>query len=258
MEEGNVRSALRFGILALSGAVLAFLAGTLLAPSIFETPRFISSIGAASVPVTVPDVIGLSRQDAQREVESASLVLAGQWSEYGPMESMGSVIRQDPPPGAMTPRGAPVSIFWNIGPLYRQYYPDSLIGMSAVEAEEKIADWQLYSIGRSWVPHPTVPEGMVVGVCPRQYDSLSVTTPVRLLVSVGWEGMPRFQGLSESEAQELAVNSHLVILVQERTTGDILQNGIVIEQLTPAGTRFAPGDSVVIVVGRTDGEWGTW
>jgi len=253
-----VRSALRFGILALSGAVLAFLAGTLLAPSIFETPRFISSIGAASVPVTVPDVIGLSRQDAQREVESASLVLAGQWSEYGPMESMGSVIRQDPPPGAMTPRGAPVSIFWNIGPLYRQYYPDSLIGMSAVEAEEKIADWQLYSIGRSWVPHPTVPEGMVVGVCPRQYDSLSVTTPVRLLVSVGWEGMPRFQGLSESEAQELAANNHLVILVQERTTNDILQNGIVIEQLTPAGTRFAPGDSVVIVVGRTDGEWGTW
>ncbi|MBN2586301.1 MAG: PASTA domain-containing protein [Candidatus Fermentibacteraceae bacterium] len=253
-----MRSALRFGILALSGAVLAFLAGTLLAPSIFETPRFISSIGAASAPVTVPDVIGLSRQDAQREVESASLVLAGQWSEYGPMESMGSVIRQDPPPGAMTPRGAPVSIFWNIGPLYRQYYPDSLIGMSAVDAEEKIADWQLYSIGRSWVPHPAVPEGMVVGVCPRQYDSLSVTTPVRLLVSTGWEGMPRFQGLSESGARELAERNRLVMVVQERTTGDILQDGIVIEQLTPAGTRFAPGDSVVVVVGRTDGEWGTW
>lgn len=253
-----MRPALRYGILALAGAVMAFLAGMLLAPSIFETPRFISSIGAASVPVTVPDVIGLSRQDAQREIESASLVLAGQWSEYGPMESMGTVIRQDPPPGAMTPRGAPVSIFWNIGPLYRQYYPDSLIGMSAVAAEEKIADWQLYSIGRSWVPHPYLPEGMVIGVSPRQYDSLSVTVPVRLLVSTGWDGVPRFVGLTRAEAIEAAENSRLVAVVQERTTGDIQQNGIVLEQDIPAGSSFAPGDSVVLVVGVSDGEWGTW
>lgn len=253
-----MRSALRYFILAVSGALLAFLAGLILAPSVFETPRFISSIGAASVPVTVPDVIGLSRQDAQREIESASLVLAGQWSEYGPMESMGTVIRQDPPPGAMTPRGAPVSIFWNIGPLYRQYYPDSLIGMSAVAAEEKIADWQLYSIGRSWIPHPVFPEGMVVGVCPRQYDSLSVTTPVRLLVSTGWEGIPRFVGLTQSEAMEIAENNDLFPVIQERTTGDILQDGVVIEQSTPAGTRFAPGDSITLVVGRTNEDWGTW
>jgi serine/threonine-protein kinase len=208
--------------------------------------------------VTVPDVIGLTRQDAQREIESASLVLAGQWSEYGPMESMGVVIRQDPPPGAMTPRGAPVSIFWNIGPLYRQYYPDSLIGMTAVEAEEKIADWQLYSIGRSWIPHPVFPEGIVVGVCPRQYDSLTVTTPVRLLVSTGWDGIPRFVGLSESTAMEIALDNDIVLVIEERSTTDIVQEGMVLEQMTPAGSRYSPGDSLVIVVGRSDGEWGTW
>jgi eukaryotic-like serine/threonine-protein kinase len=258
LEENPVRPVIRYLILAVSGAVLAYLAGLLLAPTIFETPRFISSIGAASAPVTVPDVIGLSRQDAQREIESASLVLSGQWSEYGPMESMGTVIRQDPPPGAMTPRGAPVSIFWNIGPLYRQYYPDSLIGMSAVDAEEKIADWQLYSIGRSWVPHPTVPEGVVIGVCPRQYDSLSVTTPVRLLVSTGWDGVPRFVGMNLREALEAAEYSGLVTVVEERTTGDILQDGVIIQQSYPAGMRFAPGDSIVLIVGRIDDEWGTW
>ncbi|MFO8183250.1 MAG: PASTA domain-containing protein [Candidatus Aegiribacteria sp.] len=253
-----MRPALRYGILALTSALLAFLAGILLAPSIFETPRFISSIGAASAPVTVPDVIGLSRQDAQREIESSDLVLAGQWSEYGPMESMGTVIRQDPPPGAMTPRGAPVSIFWNIGPLYRQYFPDSLPGLSAVEAEEKIADWQLYSIGRSWVPHPSVPEGLVIGVSPRQYDSLAVTTPVRLLVSTGWDGVPRFVGLSLSRALETADNSSLVTVVEERATGDIQEKGMVIEQSLPTGSRFSPGDSIVLVVGRISDDWGTW
>lgn len=253
-----MRPALRYGILALASALLALLAGILLAPSIFETPRFISSIGAASAPVTVPDVTGLSRQDAQREIESADLMLAGQWSEYGPMESMGTVIRQDPPPGAMTPRGAPVSIFWNIGPLYRQYFPDSLSGLSAVEAEEKIADWQLYSIGRSWVPHPLVPEGMVIAVSPRQYDSLAVTTPVRLLVSTGWEGVPRFVGLSLSTALETAGNISLVAVVEERATGDIQEKGMVIEQSLSTGSSFAPGDSIVLVVGRVTDDWGTW
>ncbi|MBD3278317.1 MAG: PASTA domain-containing protein [Candidatus Aegiribacteria sp.] len=253
-----LKPAVRYGILAISAAVLAFLAGLLLAPSIFQTPRFISSIGAASAPVTVPDVIGLSRQDAQREIESASLVLAGEWSEYGPMETMGSVIRQDPPPGAMTPRGAPVSIFWNIGPLYRQYYPDSLLELSAVEAEEKIADWQLYSIGRSWIPHPVIPEGMVVAVCPRQYDSLAVTTPVRLLISTGWDGVPRFVGLSESQALQAASDIDLHLLLEERTVSDILQDGRVIEQDVPAGTACSAGDTVTVVVGRTDESWGSW
>lgn len=253
-----MKPALRYGILALASALLAFLAGMLLAPSIFDTPRFISSIGAASAPVTVPDVTGLSRQDAQREIESSDLVLAGQWSDYGPMESMGTVIRQDPPPGAMTPRGAPVSIFWNIGPLYRQYFPDSLPGLSAVEAEEKIADWQLYSIGRSWAPHPFVPEGMVIAVSPRQYDSLAVTTPVRLLVSTGWEGVPRFVGLSLGSALETADNISLVAVVEERTTGDIQEKGMVIEQSLSTGASFAPGDSIVLVVGRVSDDWGTW
>lgn len=253
-----MKSFVRYGILAVSAALLAFITGTVLAPSIFRTPRFISSIGAASAPVTVPDVTGLSRQDAQREIESVNLILAGQWSEYGPMETMGSVIRQDPPPGAITPRGAPVSIFWNIGPLYRPYYPDSLLGLYAVEAEEEIADWQLYSIGRSWVPHPLIPEGMVIGVSPRQYDSLSVTTPVRLLVSTGWDGIPRFVGLSATDAREVARNSSLIPVFEERATGDILQDGFVIEQMVPAGSRYIPGDSIKLVVGKTDTEWGTW
>jgi len=253
-----VKSVVRYAILAVSAAILAFITGSVLAPSIFKTPRFISSIGAASTPVTVPDVIGLSRQDAQREIESVNLILAGQWSEYGPMETMGSVIRQDPPPGAMTPRGAPVSIFWNIGPLYRPYFPDSLLGLYAVEAEEEIADWQLYSIGRSWVPHPSIPEGMVFGVSPRQYDSLSVTTPVRLLVSTGWDGIPRFVGLSIADAREVAENSNLIPDFEERVTGDILQDGIIIEQMIPAGSRYTPGDSIKLVFGKTDNDWGTW
>ena len=254
-----MKSVVRYAIIAVSAAVLAFIAGTVLAPSVFETPRFISSIGAASAPVTVPDVIGMTRQDAQREIESSSLVLAGEWSEYGPFETMGSVVRQDPPPGSMTPRGAPVSIFWNIGPLYRSYWPDSLPGLSAVEAEEKIADWQLYSIGRSWVPDPLIPEGLVIAVSPRQYDSLPVTTPVRLLVSTGWQGMPRFVGLSIDDAMHLAeINNIVPIVIEERPTDDILQYNIVLEQLQSPGYQYSPGDSVELIVGKADDNWGNW
>jgi beta-lactam-binding protein with PASTA domain len=250
---------LRFLIIAGGAAVLAFATGALVAPGLFETPRFVSSIGAASQPVVVPDVVGMTRQDAQREIEDATLVLAGQWSEYGSFETMGLVIRQDPPSGALTPRGASVSIFWNIGPLYRPFHPDSLIGMTAVAAEEKIADWQLYSIGRSWVPDPTVPEGSVIGVCPRQYDSLIVRVPVRLLVSTGWEGIPRLVGMTLVEAGAIAAASDLTLTVsEERLTGDVLQDGTVIEQLEEPGSACSPGDTIHVVVGRVDTGWGTW
>jgi len=249
----------RFAVIAGAAAGISFAVGSLVAPSVFETPRFISSIGAVSTPVSVPDVTGMTRQDAQREIESATLVLAGQWSEYGPFETMGQVIHQDPPPGALTPRGAPVSIFWNIGPLYRPYYPDSLTGLSAVEAEEKIADWQLYSIGRSWIPHPLVPEGVVIAVCPRQYDSLTVRTPVRLLVSTGWSGVPRLTGLSLTDAMALTEASRLVLIVsEERITGDLTEDGRIVEQFTSAGSPFSAGDTIEVAVSILDTEWGQW
>ena len=152
-----------------------------------------------------------------------------------------------------------MSIFWNIGPLYRSYYPDSLIGMTAVQAEEKIADWQLYSIGRSWAPHPFVPEGMVIGVCPRQYDSLSVTTAVRILVSTGWHGLPRFEGMMLDDAILLAEEKNLVPqVVEERETQDILLDGMVIEQLQPPGSQYSSGDTVQLIVGKANTDWGTW
>jgi len=251
--------AVRFLIIAAGGSLIAFATGALLAPAVFETPRFVSSIGAAAQPVVVPDVVGMTRQDAQREVEGATLVLAGQWSEYGPFETMGLVIRQDPPAGALIPRGSSVSIFWNIGPLYRPFHPDSLLGMTAVEAEEKIADWQLYSIGRSWVPDPRVPEGSVVAVCPRQFDSLMVRVPVRLLVSTGWQGMPMLEGLTLAEAAAVVAVDDLVLAVgEERTVTDVMQDGIILEQLEPAGSDASRGDTVHVVVGRQETGWGTW
>ncbi len=251
--------AVRYLVILAATAVIAGVAGTVLAGIVFDPPEFVSSVGAEAVPVTVPDVIGMTRQEARTAIESSSLVLAGQWSEYGPLETMGTVIRQDPPPGAQTPRGAPVSIFWNTGPLYREFHPDSLVGLTAVEAEERIADWQLYSIGRSWVSHPSSPEGTVLAVSPRQYDSLAVHTPVRLLVSTGWEGVPRLTGMRPTDADSLLSGMGLVLRVsEERETGDVMEQGLILEQALTAGSPFAVGDTIDVVVGTSGSGWGTW
>ena len=103
-----------FILLLVVGAGLGFLSGTLTAPMVFDTPVFLSSMGSSAAPVSVPDVTGLTRPEAQRIVEGGNLVLAGQWSEYGNFETMGLVVRQDPVPGTQVPQGAPVNIFWNV------------------------------------------------------------------------------------------------------------------------------------------------
>jgi len=255
------RAILRFLLAAAVAAVLSFLVGSLVSPAVFETPEFLSSIGGASAPVSVPDVTGATRQEAQRIIESSSLVLAGQWSEYGPFETMGQVIRQDPPAGALLPRGAPVNIFWNIGPLYRPYHPESLVGLKATEAEELIADWQLYTAGRSRVPHPWVPEGDVISVSPWQPGSLTVSTPVRLLVSTGWNGIPVVTGLTAAGAESVLVTRGLVLVVTgEREVLDPDMEDRIVEQDPAGGTPCTSGDSLRVIIGRSagSGSWGQW
>lgn len=248
-------------VLLLTGAVMAAVGGLVLAPMVFPTPEFVSSVGAASVPVEVPDVRGLPRQEARRVIESSSLVLGGEWSQYGSLETMGLVVRQDPDPGTVVPRGAPVSIFWNVGPLYRTFHPESLVDKRAVEAEAMIADWQLYSAGRSRIPHPTVPEGYVVSVSPWRSDSISVMTPVRLLVSTGWRGTPRLTGMSVAEAESLLTAGDLVMVVEgDSVVIDPGKHGRVLSQVPLPGDPADEGDTVYVVVGRRGSteDWGNW
>ncbi len=249
-----------FILLLVVGAGLGFLSGTLTAPMVFDTPVFLSSMGSSAAPVSVPDVTGLTRPEAQRIVEGGNLVLAGQWSEYGNFETMGLVVRQDPVPGTQVPQGAPVNIFWNVGPLFRPFHPDSLIGLSATQAEEKIADWQLYTAGRTRIPHPSIPQGYVIAVSPRFTDSVSVRRPIRLLVSSGWDGIPVLVGLSVTDAESIAVQKDLVMVItEERPVGDLLKQGTVLEQFPPSGQNYTRGDTVSVVAGAVDsGDWGNW
>ena len=258
-KEVELNKAVLFLVLIIVGAGLGFLSGTLTAPMVFDTPVFLSSMGSSAAPVSVPDVTGLTRAEAQSAIEGGNLVLAGQWSEYGNFETMGLVVRQDPPPGAQVPQGAPVNIFWNVGPLFRAFSPDSLIGLSASQAEEIIADWQLYSAGRTRIPHPSVPEGHVIAVAPRFTDSISVTRPIRLLVSSGWTGVPVFVGMDAEDAESLAAVRDLVFVIsEERVVTDILKQGTILEQTPPSGAQCNRGDTVFVVTGATGGGWGEW
>lgn len=242
----------RFVILLLSGAAMAFIAGALVTPLAFRTPRFVTALGSSAQPVVVPQVVGLSRQDARRDIETSNLTLAGEWSEYGPIESAGLVIRQDPAPGTQVPRGSPVNVFWNVGPLFRPYEPDRLVGLTATEAEEMIADWQLYTSGRSRAPHISVPEGRVIAVFPQYSDSLPVYMPVRLLVSTGWDGIPLFVGMGLAEAESIASVHDIVLLTEGFDPVSVSdRDSLVNSQFPSPGISFMPGDTVRIRVGVT-------
>ena len=251
------------GVAVLAGTLFAVLTGYLLAPAVFPTPRFVSSLASQSVPpVMVPDLVGLERLDARRSIETSNLVVGGQWSEFGPFETMGLVMRQEPPPGVLVPAGSPVSIFWNVGPLERPFQPDSLLGRSATRAEELIADWQLYSAGRSRIRHPSYPEGSVVAVSPMVRGSLSVRTPVRLLVSLGWEGIPMLIGLRAADAESLASALEIVLVVSgEIEVMEPDRHDVVLGQSPSPGAVYASGDTVFVEIGRRgqgSGGWGTW
>ena len=86
---------------------------------------------------TVPQVVGLTGADAAAAISAAGLVAAGKEAFDGDVPA-GSVISQDPAPGAQLELGANVSYVVSLGPDIR-VMPD-LIGLSLGEADQAAYD----------------------------------------------------------------------------------------------------------------------
>lgn len=153
-----------------------------------------------------------------------------------------------------------MNVFWNSGPLYREYHPEDLVMIPASEAEELLADWQLYSAGRSRVPSPSVPEGYVISVSPWQPGSISVRRPVRLLVSTGWAGVPRLEGLEPADAESLLADEGVTLQVLgDSAVADPGADGRIVWQYPPPGAGMQRGDSIRVKIGAAPGSgWGEW
>ncbi len=209
-------------------------------------PNADAAVGTGRL-ILVPDFAG--RQQAEVQVEAARLdiELAVQ-EEVAPDIAPGTVIRQDPEPGARVRTGATLTVF-----VARGEASAFLIGVqnrTALEAREALLE-----LGFVVVEVPVFdkdrPAGIVIGQSPEPGQVLPKGTQIVIEVSRGAQrlGIPSVVGLPEEDALRIITDLGLNAAIEEVPDAALTyQPGEVVAQQPGAGSSVEPGATVALRV----------
>ncbi len=133
--------------------------------------------------VVVPDVIGMSLDDATSEITGAGLVVGEVSHEYSETTPAGRVISQEPVGGEKVSAGTEVDLAVSLGS-ETVTVPD-VTGMSLDDAKDEITDAGLMVGEVTYDYSETVPEGHVISQEPAGGETVSPGSAVDLVVSLG-------------------------------------------------------------------------
>jgi serine/threonine-protein kinase len=200
--------------------------------------------------VAVPDVVGLTEQEAQTLLDGAQLRFDGTEREYSETVPAGTVIRQDPPAEATTFIRFTVQGVVSLGP--ERYAVPELRGRSVEEAAEALTETKLAVGPQSEAFDEEVPAGAVASTDPPAGTSLKPQTPVALVVSKGPapRPVPDIVGGTEAQASEALGAAGLVVSARTESFSETVPAGSVAAVEPPAGTEVAKGSAVAIVISK--------
>jgi serine/threonine-protein kinase len=199
--------------------------------------------------VKVPDVMGKSNNDAIAAITDAKLKF--RVLQVFSKEDAGTVVAQDPRGGRIVNQGSIVHINVSKG-LQPLQVPD-VRGQLFDNAAGQLQGAG-FAVARRDVDS-SQPKDTVIDQDPRGGGSLSRGGTVTLFVSKGpkQSTIPNVESQDEASARQVLEQSGFSVDVQEQDTTDPNQDGIVLSQDPPGGTRAKPGTTVTIFVGRLVG-----
>ena len=119
-------------------------------------------VSKGSEPVTIPDVVGKKRAEAQQALQSLGLVMADTKTEFSEIYDKGEVIAQSPIGGTQAKKKSPVTLIVSKGP-----EPEAPREPVAVETPDVPPD----------TPPDTVPEPVPTGEMPVREHEVSIRVP---------------------------------------------------------------------------------
>ncbi len=200
--------------------------------------------------VTVPNVVGLEFDEAQRELEDRGL----EWEiEREPSRRpVGIVFDQDPDAREEAREGDTVTLFVSEGP--QQVEVPDLTGLTVDEAEDALrdADLRLGEVTRA--PNEEFEEGLIFDQSPDANEEVDARRRVDVTVSEGATvTVPDVIGEPEAEAVDEIEAAGLVPDVTS-APNDEFEEGLVFAQDPAAGAEAESGAVVRITVSEGPGE----
>jgi beta-lactam-binding protein with PASTA domain/tRNA A-37 threonylcarbamoyl transferase component Bud32 len=195
----------------------------------------------------VPNLEGLTQEEAEQELEDARLELGNVTEEASEDVEEGRVVSQSPRAGQEAARGSAVDLVISSGP--EAIVVPSVIGLSEDDAVSNLEQAGLVAdVQRD---QNEAPEGQVFAQDPGAGEEVNAGDTVTITVSEGpgEQEMPGVEGQDADEAEQLLEEEYGLSVTRELETEPCAQPpGTVCRQDPPAGTPVSPGDSATLYV----------
>ncbi len=210
----------------------------------------IAKDSSVSVTVTrelrVPQVTGLSYNDALTQLGKAGLQAELKQKPTKKQEEVDKVLTQSPDSGTLITPGSTVTL--EVGALLEKISVPNVKGKTATEAETALTGKGL-QVNKVEQPSETVKIGFVIDQDPASGTSVYQGETVTIFVSTGVE-VPDVMGLKEADAKSAITSKGLTVTVTYQTVTDPTdaQLGRVVNENPPANTMVEPGTQITIIV----------
>ena len=225
-----------FWILSLSAVAIAVLGALAIG-------RFIFGGTSASL-VTVPNLDGLTLEEATESLAEFELRLGAQTPEISDREP-GTVIAQQPAPGESIEQGQAVNVTISTG--REQATVPQLIGLTSLDAVRTALGDANLQLGDITEEDSNQPAGYVLAQDPAEGAQLAAGSAVGVVVSSGLIEVPDVTDLNVAQAlSDLAQAGFEVQQVEQVST--LEPAGIVLAQSPQPGTSLERGSVVTITI----------
>ena len=203
--------------------------------------------------VPIPNVVGLSSEEARTLLATDGFVVGEITTVEREDVAQDTVISSDPAPDTPALQGSEVNLVVSAAPSSVQV-PGEVIGMSEIDARGVLTALPYEFVVTTDVrSSPTVAANTVMEIRPGPGELVEKASDVLIIVSSGPEDVrvPVVVGRTEAQARNTLTEIGLIPVVnyQDGNFG-AAEDGRVISQSLPVGSKVPPGTEVNVVVAR--------
>ena len=197
--------------------------------------------------VEVPDVVGMTLDDAKKELNDAGLGWKIGKQEESAQYDKGYVMGQDPEDGEKVKKNTQITLDVSTGKAEEQVEVPNVVGQDEADAQKTLEDAGFKV--ESTAVYSSQPQGEVVATTPEAGTQAAKGSTVTIQVSKGEEkvSVPDVRGTDENTAKNTLSGAGLNVTVTTDYSDSVAQ-GNVISQDPSGGTKVDAGTNVNIVV----------
>ncbi len=225
----------------------------------FGSPEATSTASVTSTAVTdssaveVPNIVGMSEDDAKAAASAAGLGIKYQGEEASGQYAAGLVCRQDPVAGTQAAKNSTIYYYRSTGS-GELTIPSNLVGSSQSDAQAALSSTGFTNVQVTTEQSDSVAAGYVISVSPDEGTQATADTTITLTVSSGTGEtvtVPNFAGVDKNTAISKAQSAGLIPTIQYSTSNDV-STGEVMSQSVDAYSKVTSGTEIVLTINDPD------